>query len=430
MKVKVASKLNKCSNERFDVTIPASKSLSHRALISAALADGRSIIRNLAENDDTAATIECLKQLGATITRESDRIIVDGIGTSDSYQGDVVDCHESGSTLRFLIPIFANTAKVCKFTGRGRLMERPQTVYESLFETFYLEDNVLNVQGRLAGGSYEIAGNISSQFITGLLFTLPMADCDSVINVLPPFESASYVDLTIDILEKAGIEIERDGLQIRIPGKQKYRPFEYTVTGDFSQAAFYAAEALIGNKEIAVHGLAHDSHQGDRIVIDFVRQFGGMACEIEDGYLFAGGELSAIDVDLGDCPDLGPAMFALASQVDGTTRFHNVERLRIKESDRIATMQEELAKIGCEVTVGEDVLAPGSGDVVFVPGKMDIKEPVTFNGHNDHRIVMALSVLAAAGGERFAIEGAEAIKKSYPGFFEDLEKTGIEVTQE
>ncbi len=417
MRVNVVS----TDNRKSEITIPASKSLSHRALICAGLADGRSVIRNLAENDDTRATVECLTKLGVKFTREDDAVIVEGIGGRDDYQGDTVDCHESGSTLRFLIPIFANTGKMCRFTGRGRLMERPQTVYEKLYDTFYLDENILHVQGVLKGGSYEIAGNISSQFITGLLFTLPMAENDSVIDIIPPFESASYVDLTMDILEIAGIEIERNDLQIRIKGNQKYRPFEYRVTGDYSQAAFYATEALIGNREIAVHGLAHNSHQGDSIIIDYVKQFGGRAEKIEDGYVFSGGDLNSIEADLGNCPDLGPALFVLASQAKGITTFNNIARLRIKESDRVETMREELEKIGCEMSIHNNSMA--------VHGKTGIEKSVEFWGHNDHRVVMALSVLAAASEHPVIIDDAQAVGKSYPNFFEDLQKTGIEVTR-
>ncbi len=402
-----------------EITIPASKSLSHRALICAALANGTSTITNLVENDDTIATIECLKLLGAKFTREEDKLIVEGINDFNNYQGEVIDCHESGSTLRFLIPIFANSGKECNFTGRGKLMERPQTVYEPLFESFYLEDKVLHVLGKLSSGNYQIAGNISSQFITGLLFVLPLLEGDSVIDIIPPFESASYVDLTMDVLEVAGIEIERNGLQIKIKGNQQYSPFEYCVTGDDSQAAFFAVESLVGNKTITVHGLAHDSHQGDHIIIDLVKQFGGKAIEIEDGYIFSSGQLQATNVDLGNCPDLGPALFALATQAEGTSTFTNVARLRIKESDRVAVMEQELRKLGCKISSDENN--------VYITGKTSIEGCNDLNGHNDHRVVMSLSALASCSKEPLIIDDAQAINKSYPDYFKDLKETGMEV---
>lgn len=404
------------------VSIPSSKSLSHRALICASLAGGDSEIIHPAFNKDTEATMRVMECFGASFEEKDDRVIVHGINGKLRYDHQKADCGESGSTLRFLIPLAALLEEEVIFTGHGRLMERPQTVYDELFQKegllFEKKEDGLHVRGPLQAGNYQVRGDVSSQFISGLLFALPLCKGNSVLRIQPPFESASYVSLTLDALMKAGVSVQTGDLVYLIPGEQNYLPFHERIEGDDSQMAFFAELSLIQNRPLRVLNMNHASHQGDHVILEFVKKLGGHVTEIEDGYLFEGGNLHGCEMDLADCPDLGPALFALATQCEGDTVFHHCERLRIKESDRIAAMEEELRKLGCSIHSTEDT--------VIVHGKTAIRGNVTLNGHNDHRIVMALSMLATLT-DGVVIEGAEAVNKSYPQFFQDLSETGIEV---
>jgi 3-phosphoshikimate 1-carboxyvinyltransferase len=402
------------------VSIPPSKSLSHRALITAALAPGTSIITNLAENKDTEATKRVLSSLGAEFEKEGNRTIVHGIQDLSAYEGQVLDCGESGSTLRFLIPLFALRNQTVRFTGHGRLMERPQSVYEDLFQKSHLffehTDQEIVLRGPLQAGEYTVDGNVSSQFISGLLFALPLCKGNSTLTVREPFASKSYVRLTLDALAKAGIVIRETGNVFTIPGSQTYQPFTSRMEGDASQAAFLAELGLIQKTPLEVWNLSHDSHQGDAVIFEIIRSLGAEVKEVPEGYRIVPGNLKGSVIDLEDCPDLGPALFALASQCEGMTTFLHAGRLRIKESDRIAAMEEELRKLGCRIT--------SDPDTVRVEGPARIKGNVTLKGHNDHRIVMALSVLATIADGPVVIQGSQAVSKSWPSFFEDLKSAG------
>ncbi|MBQ1531743.1 MAG: 3-phosphoshikimate 1-carboxyvinyltransferase [Solobacterium sp.] len=415
--------IRKGTADGFTVRIPPSKSLSHRALIVSALADGTSKIIHPADNRDMKATIRCLRQLGARIHEEGDHCIVEGIGGSDRYDGSLIDCSESGSTLRFLIPVFAMTGKPSLFTGQGRLMDRPLDVYADLFGKqslpFEMKDRILHLQGPLSPGEFSLRGDISSQFITGLLLTLPLLPGDSVIRITEPYESRSYVALTEDVLQDAGITFHDHGLTIGIPGGQKYHGRTYTVDGDDSQAAFFLCLACLTHQSADVLSLRHDSHQPDHRIIDILRTMGAEIMEIEDGYRIIPHELHGCTIDLADCPDLGPVLFALAAAAEGTSVFVNAGRLRYKESDRIAALEEELRKLGCDISSDETT--------VTVHGGAEL-HGTELDGHGDHRVVMSLSVLAASMQEPVMIKGCEAADKSYPGFLEDLRSTGTEVT--
>ncbi len=406
------------------IQIPSSKSLSHRALICASLAQGKSEILGLGDNQDISATKRVMVSLGASFENKDGVTIVHGTGGDIHYDGSVIDCGESGSTLRFLIPVAALTSSLVTFTGHGKLMERPQTIYEKLFHEkqldFKKEDHLLHVKGPLTGGEYYLDGNVSSQFISGLLFALPLCKADSVLHILPPFESKSYVDLTLDYLRQAQIEIQHSGNDYLICGNQSYQPFHGTVEGDDSQMAFFLALACLQQKTLFIHNIRHDSRQGDHVMLSFVKEMGAIVEEVEDGYRITGKPLRGITADLSNCPDLGPILFALATQCEGISRFENCGRLRIKESDRIACMEEELTKLGCQIH--------SEGDTVIVEGKSPLRENTVLDGHNDHRIVMALSVLSSIT-DLTTITGAQAINKSYPGFFEDIGKLGIKVTK-
>ena len=402
------------------ISLPSSKSLSHRALITAALATGVSKIDGVAISKDIEATMRAMSALGASFTVNGNTITVKGAGSLLKSDG-VVDCGESGSTLRFLIPLFALLEKETVFTGHGKLMERPQSVYEELFEKqglqFEKDGSFLKVKGPLHGGYFSLPGDVSSQFFSGLLFALPLCKEDSVIEILAPFESSSYVNLTIEALRKAGVQATLKDNILHIPGNQTYHSFETTVEGDDSQMAFYAEMALIHQAEVEVGNVSHDSMQGDHIIIDFACQSGAKVIETEKGYLFAGGHGKAITADLSNCPDLGPALFALATQLEGTSVFTGCGRLRIKESDRIACMEEELRKLGCDIS--------SKGDRVTVKGKTELNRNVILHGHNDHRIVMALAVLASIS-DGCIIEDGQAVSKSYPHFFDDFRACGME----
>lgn len=402
------------------ISLPSSKSLSHRALITAALATGVSKIDGVAISKDIEATMRAMSALGASFTVNGNTITVKGAGSLLKSDG-VVDCGESGSTLRFLIPLFALLEKETVFTGHGKLMERPQSVYEELFEKqslqFEKDGSFLKLKGPLHGGYFSLPGDVSSQFFSGLLFALPLCKEDSVIEILAPFESSSYVNLTIEALRKAGVQATLKDNILHIPGNQTYHSFETTVEGDDSQMAFYAEIALIHQAEVEVGNVSHDSMQGDHIIIDFACQSGAKVIETEKGYLFAGGHGKAITADLSNCPDLGPALFALATQLEGTSVFTGCGRLRIKESDRIACMEEELRKLGCDIS--------SKGDQVTVKGKTELNRNVILHGHNDHRIVMALAVLASIS-DGCIIEDGQAVSKSYPHFFDDFRACGME----
>lgn len=405
------------------VRIPSSKSVGHRLLIASALAKGTSALKGIGRSADIEATMNALRAFGAGFEEKGDTILVHGIAAFED-QARVIDCGESGSTLRFLIPLAALSEAETLFTGRGRLMARPQGVYEKIFA----EQNLLfchtaegiRIKGPLKAGKYTVEGNISSQFISGLLFALPLLEADSEITVREPFESSAYVTLTQNALKAAGIRIEQNGLTFRIKGKQTYQAVNAAVDGDDSQAAFFAALALTHQMPVAVEGIAHDSAQPDHVIFSLVSKAGADVRETEEGYLIEPGRIQPLQADLSQCPDLGPVLFALAAAAEGTSVFTGTMRLRIKESDRVAAMQEELTKLGCRMDI--------DGDTVYVHGMPEIEGGVELDSHNDHRIVMALAILSARALNPVKIEGAEAINKSYPDFFRDLEKAGMKVS--
>lgn len=403
-----------------NITIPPSKSLAHRAIICACLAPGRSVISNIDYSVDIRATIEGMRHLGASIKEDKDTLFIDGIETFQ-YDGDVVNCHESGSTLRFFLPLFSLTGKRATFSGSKRLIERPQNVYEMLFQEQGIDfvrtyPNII-IDGRLKPGELTLKGNVSSQFITGLLFALPLLEADSKIHIEPPFESRSYVDLTIQMLKRFQIIVEyEDAYTLAIKGNQQYRPTDVLVEGDYSQLVFWASLGVL-NHSVETHGLDLHSLQGDKKTIDIFQSMNAGIKVLDDGYQFCPGTLNGTVIDLNDCPDLGPMLFALATQANGKTTFQNAGRLRIKESDRIEAMETELKKLGCSIS--------STFGTVTITGPVKLQGNVTLHGHNDHRIVMALSILATIADEPITIDDAQAISKSYPGFFKDLASCGI-----
>lgn len=386
------------------VAAPPSKSMAHRLLICAGLAEGISRISGLQYNEDILATIDCLRAMGATCAIEGDTVTVTGIDPHKAIPGQSLGCRESGSTLRFFIPLALLCGRRVSFTGTRKLLSRPLGVYEDICRergfAFSRQEDLLRVQGNLTGGVFSLPGDVSSQFITGLLFALPLAAEDSRIEITRSLESRSYIDLTLQALRAFGVTANwQDAHTIAIPGGQRYRAGDRAVEGDYSGAAFYGAMNALGS-DVTVTGLLPESLQGDRV---YLRHFESLCA-------------GTPEIDISDCPDLGPVLFAVASAKHGAV-FTGTRRLRIKESDRAAAMAQELAAFGTQVTVEENT--------VTVTPKAFHKPDRVLQGHNDHRIVMSLAVLLMLTGGR--IEGAQAVRKSFPDFFEKLEFLGIEV---
>lgn len=397
MKVKILP--SKTSGE---VSAPPSKSFAHRYLIGSVLSRGKCVIKNIADSDDISATLSCIEQLGGSVTKDGNIVTV--IPTNEKQiENAVFDCKESGSTLRFFIPVvLATGAKNCTFSGSERLLARGIKEYEKLFENSDVkiksDEKLIEISGKLTAGNYEISGEISSQYTTGMLFALSVLDGKSTLKITGNAESRAYVDMTIKVLKDFGADIaEPEKNYFEINGKGRLSPGEFTVEGDWSNAAFLIAlSRLLGT--ISVSGLNENSVQGDR--------FSSVAFDALDG--------ENAEIDLKDCPDLAPILFAYAAYKNGG-RFINTRRLRVKESDRANVMAEELKKFGANVKVYEN-----SVEIE----KTQLKPPIVpLCGHNDHRIVMALSVLAAVFGAE--IDGAEAVNKSYPDFFRVIKKAGV-----
>lgn len=399
MKVKILP--SKTSGE---VSAPPSKSFAHRYLIGSVLSRGKCVIKNIADSDDISATLSCIEQLGGSVTKDGNTVTV--IPTKEKQiENAVFDCKESGSTLRFFIPVvLATGAKNCTFLGSERLLARGIKEYEKLFEnsdvTIKSDEKSIEVNGTLSAGNYEISGEVSSQYTTGMLFALSVLHGKSTLKITGNAESRAYVDMTIKVLKDFGADItEPEKNYFEINGKGRLSPGEFTVEGDWSNAAFLIAlSRLLGT--ISVSGLNENSVQGDR--------FSSVAFDALDG--------ENAEIDLKDCPDLAPILFAYAAYKNGG-KFTNTRRLRVKESDRANVMAEELKKFGANVKVYEN-----SVEIE----KTQLKQPIVpLCGHNDHRIVMALSVLAAVFGAE--IDGAEAVNKSYPDFFRVIKKAGVNV---
>lgn len=391
------------------VTPPPSKSMTHRLLIAAALGGGVSAVENVVLSRDVEATLRSLAALGAS-WKQSAPGVLQMTGFGGHYTGSDLprfDCGESGSTLRFLLPVALSTAGGGVFTGRGRLLNRPLEPYFELFDergvTHALHGGALAVGGTLRSGEYRLPGNVSSQFFTGLLFALPLLDGPSRIVPTSPVESRSYLSLTLDALAAAGVSVSEDpslsGAFSVSPAV--YHPFVRTVEPDWSQAAFwYAANFL--NGDVKPEGLHFDSLQGDRVVADLYWK------------LARPGDT---EIDLSDCPDLLAPLAVMAAVRRGETRFTHAARLRFKESDRLRTVTALLRALGCAAEEGPDTLTVRGGELAGG----------TVDGAGDHRIVMAAAVAACACAGPVLIRGAEAVDKSYPSFWDDYQRLGGDV---
>ncbi|MBO5213678.1 MAG: 3-phosphoshikimate 1-carboxyvinyltransferase [Clostridia bacterium] len=385
------------------VQAPPSKSMAHRLLICAGLSQGESVIENVAFSQDILATLDCLKALGATLSVQGSTVTVWG-NPNPKAQG-VLPCRESGSTLRFFLPLCL-LSDGGTLTGSQRLMERPLTVYEDLFLqrgiSLIRGDGTVSLCGSLTSGDFSVAGNVSSQFLTGLLFALPLCSGESRMISTTPLESGSYLDLTLSALKQFGIRVLRpDEKTFVIPGNQSYQPQRLAVEGDESNAAFLEALNEVGGS-VFVSGRNPETLQGDRV-------FDALFSRLSEGFC---------EISVADCPDLAPILMTVAAMKQGC-RLTDTRRLKIKESDRGAVMAEELAKFGADVTVGED----------FIEIKKSPLHPpeLPLNGHNDHRVVMSMAVICSRYGG--IIDGAEAVAKSYPDFFEVLKKLKVRLEE-
>lgn len=385
---------------RGTVAAPPSKSCGHRMLLCSALASGGSVIRGISGSQDMAATMDCIRAMGGQCRLEGDRACVTGTGGFAAEKA-VYPCRESGSTLRFCIPPALVPGGWVKFTGTRRLMERGIGVYEEFLPGKGIKiekmPDAVTLSGGLTPGEYTLRGDVSSQFVSGLLLALPLLQCDSTLRILPPVESRPYIAITRDVMSFFGVRTEQKAENLFvIPGGQRYESRTASVEGDWSNAAFLLA---LGDG-VSVTGLRPDSLQGDRVCRDMLRRL----------------ETPGAELDLSACPDLGPVLFAAAARSGGAA-FTGTRRLRIKESDRVAAMACELSKFGVRLQAEEN-------RVVIFPGGISAPQEM-LDGHNDHRIVMALSVLCASVGG--TIRGAEAVNKSYPDFFQTLQNLGIQV---
>ena len=424
------------------ITPPPSKSQAHRLILCAALAEGESVIENVALSQDIQATLRCMEALGAAWTLEGKTLHVRGIGGPAPFApagGDLpfFDCGESGSTLRFLIPIALAVAGGGVFTGRGRLMERPQEPYFELFRekgiSCEYQDGALVLSGRLAPGVCRLRGDVSSQFITGLLYALPLLDGDSEIVITTALESRDYVALTVDVLKRFGIEATPSARGWRVPGGQAYRACERTVEADWSQAAFWYAAAEIGNA-VTVTGMNHRSIQLDRLIVDYAGMIrgdplSGPKAAAGSVYKLSDGEEPSLPVprenipaghsvglDVRDCPDLVPPLAAMGAFMNGELRLKNAGRLRLKESDRLAAVTAALGALGAGITEEADRLV--------IQGRESLPGGVRIDCCNDHRIAMMAAVAATRCREPVTLIGAQCVAKSYPNFWEDYRMLG------
>lgn len=403
------------------IRVPSSKSMTHRELIAAALAPGETVVKGVTNSQDIEATVRILSLMGAKFTsQEEEGGLTFHISGGLSPQGKLLeaDAGESGSTLRFLIPLGLLSENEVRYVGHGRLAERPLTPYYQLFDkkkiSYKTEGGLpLWVKGQLEGGLYELPGNVSSQFFTGLLFALPLAKEDSVLKSTTTLESKSYVDLTLDTLARHGIQIiEKSPEWYEIPGGQTYQTGKFMVEGDYSQAAFWLVAGLVGGS-VTCRGLSSSSRQGDKAILSILESMGGTLWYADDVVTAEYSDTYGTVIDAEDCPDLVPVLAALASVSEGRTEIIHAGRVRLKECDRLHAMAVELTKLGANIEEKPEGLV-----IDGVPSL----QGGTVSSWNDHRIAMALAVISPKCDGPLTIEGAESVRKSYPGFWDDFEK--------
>ena len=395
------------SNPRGSIEAPPSKSIAHRLILCAALAQGESHIKNIDLSQDILATLDCIKAFGAAYIFENGTLTIQGCDIRRAKEKRYFNCRECGTTLRFIMPVGMLLGGGAVFTGSPRLLQRPMDVYERLCDDkgifWHQTDSQISVGCGLTGGVIQIPGNVSSQFVSGLLFALPLLEHSSRIVLTGSVESRPYIDLTLQAQRSFGIyNYWEDSHTLLVPGSGKYVPADVTNEGDCSNAAFLYAMQSMGNT-VTVTGVNENTLQGDivcKVIFNTLKEKYGV-------------------FDLSDCPDLAPIIFAFAAANHGG-RFTGTKRLRIKESDRVSAMAQELLKFGCKLQAFEN-------EVIVPEGQLHMPTEALY-GHNDHRIVMSLAVLCTITGGR--ISGAEAVAKSWPSFFEELKKLGVHMKYE
>lgn len=403
-----------------EVLIPASKSLSHRAVICAGLSEGISTINDVGISRDIEATFEAMRSFGITIEKADASLRIKGSAVP-KLKNTRINCHESGSTLRFIIPIAALTGEPVSFYGEGRLVERPLVPYLNIFKKQEIKYRTnsgklpLSINGRLAPGEFHLEGNISSQFISGLMFALPLLEGDSRIMVTTELESRPYIDLTLKVLKDFSILIENHEYRaFVIKGRQRYRATDYTVPGDFSQAAFWLAAGSLGS-EVICKGLDMASLQGDKSILDIIGEMGGEIVADIGSVRALQADTRGTVIDVSQCPDLVPILAVMGALSEGRTYIVNAGRLRFKESDRLKAVSSELGKLGACIMETHDSLII-DGEKRLRGGRVD--------SWNDHRIAMALAIAATRCEDPVIISNASCVEKSYPDFWTHYKALG------
>ncbi|MDS0525539.1 3-phosphoshikimate 1-carboxyvinyltransferase [Clostridium sp. SHJSY1] len=410
-----------------EVRIPPSKSMAHRAIICAALGDGISKVSNIDLSDDIIATIDSMKSLGAVINDLGKGTLeIKGLNSKEvlatrEYER-VIDCNESGSTLRFLVPIALAFEGTTRFVGRGNLGKRPLDTYYEIFDLqgikYSYKEGILDlvVSGLLKAGEFKIKGNISSQFITGLMFTLPLLKGDSKIIITTELESKGYLDLTLSAMKDFGIDIiNNDYKEFIIKGNQIYKSKDHRVEGDYSQGAFFLSADALG-AEVNILDLKEDSLQGDKEVIDILTRMGTVIIKEGNGVVAKCNNLHSTKIDASQCPDIIPVISLVAALSTGKTEIINAGRLRIKECDRLNAVTVELNKLGAKIEQRKDSL--------LIEGVTELNGGVEVWSHKDHRIAMTLAVASTRCKEPIILKDYECVSKSYPQFFEDFKMLG------
>lgn len=402
------------------VSVPPSKSMAHRAIICASLARGKSTITNIEYSQDIKATISAMKALGTMIFEYDDYLEIDGTTTFLKNQCEI-DCCESGSTLRFMVPISIVCEANIHFFGEGRLGKRPLDVYYDIFEkqgiSYLYKENCLDlyVRGRLHGGEFEIPGNVSSQFISGLLFALPLMDEGSVIKITSPLESKGYIDLTLQMLNQYGIQIiNHDYQELIIPGNQHYYPHNYRVEADFSQAAFYLVAGAFHN-DVILKDLNLESYQGDKEAIAILERMGCELIKKEDGYQMISQQLVSTTIDGSQCPDIIPVIALACALTKGTSKIEHIGRLRIKECDRLHATVEVIQQLGGQ--------AQEFDDSMIIEGVEQLRGGCV-SSYNDHRMAMMEAIASTVCQDKVIIDKKDCVKKSYPSFWEHFQMLG------
>ena len=394
------------------VSVPPSKSFSHRAVICAALSGKKCFVSPLVFSQDVLATINAMKNLGAEIEIFENGVEIKGF--KKPSKGVFVDCFDSGSTLRFLVPVAAALGIETVFKRSESLAKRPIkdllcALEKAGVKSKLNKDFSLKISGKLNPGEFSLPGDVSSQFVSGLLMALPMLDENSKIKLTSKLESSAYVEITTEVMKKFGILTEKTHDGFFIKGNQKYKSFDYNVEGDWSQAAFFMAMGALGGS-ISVKNLNKNSCQADKMIFDFLENFGADISWNKGEVKVNKSKLKATNVDAAEVPDLVPVLAVLAANAEGETSIKNVKRLRFKECDRLSVISEELAKIGVKIEFSENELKITGGKDYF---------GCEVSSHNDHRIAMAMAVMASCIEGNMTILNSGCVKKSYPDFFKD-----------